>query len=234
MIQITLSPLNKFFNRSISGLLEFSYVFFKLVASVLITFEQVETCAAGAKQDGFTFLSHLVGCIDCIFHALYVNNRQSETVEEVVQFLIMQSHEDQTGTFFPNQISYFIIVVPLVLSSQNENRFSFHALQGIPARVDICCFGVVDVFHLLVGSLCLYIRRSQQSCRQKKCRYDSFFVHVIDLLILFFFPYLFFLLCFVPAFQFLLNPPFGNLAVHLFDFKSDVVSSRASATIKTF
>ena len=85
------------------------------------------------------------------------------------------------------------------------------------------------LFHLLVGSLCLYIRRSQQSCRQKKCRYDSFFVHVIDLLILFFFPYLFFLLCFVPAFQFLLNPPFGNLAVHLFDFKSDVVSSRADS-----
>lgn len=82
---------------------------------------------------------------------------------------------------------------------------------------------------LSLGAGLLYIRRSQQSCRQKKCRYDSFFVHVIDLLILFFFPYLFFLLCFVPAFQFLLNPPFGNLAVHLFDFKSDVVSSRADS-----
>ena len=85
------------------------------------------------------------------------------------------------------------------------------------------------LFHLLVGSLCLYIRRSQQPCRQKKCRYDSFFVHVIDLLILFFFPYLFFLLYLVPAFQFLLNPPLGNLAVRLFDFKSDVVPSRADS-----
>ena len=41
-----------------------------------------------------------------ILHALYIGYRQAELVKEIMQFLIVQSHVDQSGTFFFYQDVY--------------------------------------------------------------------------------------------------------------------------------
>ena len=61
-----------------------------------------------------------------------------------MKLFVVQSQVDLCRAFFPYQFFYFRIIVSLVFSSENQYRFSSHTLQGIPARVYIGCFGVID------------------------------------------------------------------------------------------
>ena len=59
----------------------------------------------------------------------------------------MQSHVDESYTFFFYQVGYFVIVIAFIFSTQYQDGFGLHALQGIPTRVYVGCFGVIDVIH---------------------------------------------------------------------------------------
>ena len=56
----------------------------------------------------------------------------------------MQSQVNQCRALFAYQIFYFRIVIAFVFSAQYQYCLGSHALQGIPAGVDIGRFGIVD------------------------------------------------------------------------------------------
>ena len=60
-----------------------------------------------------------------------------------MQLFIVQSQVDQRGAFATYQILYFGIVIPLVFAAEDKHGFGCHALQGVPAGIDIGCFGIV-------------------------------------------------------------------------------------------
>ena len=81
------------------GPLQFSHTLLKLLAAVLVALEEVEASAAGAEQYGLALLCHAVGSIHGILHALHVGHGEPEGVEELVQFLIVQTHIDESTHF---------------------------------------------------------------------------------------------------------------------------------------
>ena len=60
-----------------------------------------------------------------------------------MQLFIVQSQVDQRGAFATYQILYFGIVVSFVFAAEDKHGFGCHALQGVPAGIDIGCFGIV-------------------------------------------------------------------------------------------
>ena len=73
--------------------------------------------------------------------------RDAQTVKVVVQFLIVSTEIDDTGTFFFYQRFDGVVVVAFILSTDNENHLCLHRLECVPAGIDIGCLGVVDVLH---------------------------------------------------------------------------------------
>ena len=64
-----------------------------------------------------------------------------------MQFFIVKSQENQTAAFFSHQIGNLVVVVSFILSTQNQDGLGFHALQGIPAGIDVGRLGVVDIVY---------------------------------------------------------------------------------------
>lgn len=91
-----------------------------------------------------------------------------------------------------------------------------------------CLFVCHGLFRLLMNSLYLCVQHSRRSYHRGGYHCSSFFIRIVSLLVLFFFPCLFFLLYFIPTFRFLLGPPFNGLTMRLFSFGSSMISSHTS------
>ena len=89
-------------------------------------------------------MSHPVGRIHRILHGLDIGHGKSESVKEVMQLLVVQTHVNQSAAFLAYQIGYLVVVVTLVLAAQYQDALYRHALQGIPAAVHVGGLGVVD------------------------------------------------------------------------------------------
>ena len=61
-----------------------------------------------------------------------------------MEFLVVESQVYQSRALFTYQILDLSIVVAFVFAAENQYRFGSHALQGIPAGVDIRRFWVID------------------------------------------------------------------------------------------
>ena len=65
-------------------------------------------------------------------------------VEEVMQLAVIDSQKDEALALLGNEIFDLVVVVTLVQTTQDEDGWLCHALQCVPAGIDIRGFGVVD------------------------------------------------------------------------------------------
>ena len=61
-------------------------------------------------------------------------------IEVVVQFLVVGTEIDDACALLAHEILYRVVVIALVFAADDEYRRSCHALQRVPASVDIRCF----------------------------------------------------------------------------------------------
>ena len=64
-----------------------------------------------------------------------------------MQFLVVNSEEYQSNAFLAHKVVDFRIVIAFIHPTEDEDRRFSHALERIPARVDIGGLGVVDELH---------------------------------------------------------------------------------------
>ena len=85
----------------------------------------------------------------------------------------MQSQVNQCRALFAYQIFYFRIVIAFVFSAQYQYCLGSHALQGIPAGVDIGRFGIVD--EVDAAYTCHFLQAVFHSLEVGKCLADILF-----------------------------------------------------------
>ena len=68
-----------------------------------------------------------------------------------MQLFIVQPQINQGRAFGAYQVFYFGIVIAFVFAAKNQYGLGCHALQSIPARIDIGRFGVVDELDAAYG-----------------------------------------------------------------------------------
>lgn len=123
---------------------ELFYLVDKLFSSVFVGAEKVETGTARGEENGVPLVCSVVGLQHRRMYIVGVDDLQAEGVEMLVEFLVMKSHEDKGVAFLSYQVVDFGVVVSFVFASKYENGGCVHALEGVPAGIDIGGFGVVD------------------------------------------------------------------------------------------
>ena len=109
----------------------------ELLAAVLHVLEEVEAGAAWAQQYGVAWLGQLLAGSHAVFHAVGVANRNAQGVEVVVQLLVVGSEIYDTCTLLLYQVLDLVIIVALVLTTDDEDGRGCHALQSVPASIHI-------------------------------------------------------------------------------------------------
>jgi len=152
---MTLSPLKMLLRENLIGL-HVSDEGLELLSSVLHVLEQVEACAAWAQQNGVTGLGQFAACFHAVGHGMGVSYLDAfflcNVVEEAMQFGVVGSQVNQCTAFVQHQILDFCVVIAFVLPADDEYGGGVHALQGIPAGIHVCGFGVVDVGYTAHGA----------------------------------------------------------------------------------
>ena len=66
-----------------------------------------------------------------------IANRQTELVEVVVQLLVISTKVNDSLTLLLYEVEDVVIVVAFVLSAEDKDSRSLHALECIPASIDV-------------------------------------------------------------------------------------------------
>ena len=117
----------------------------KLLATVLHVMEEVETGAAGRKQNRVAGTGHVVTCLHAILHVVRVAYGNAQLIEEVVELRVVGTKVNQSHALLLNQLFDSVIVIAFVLTAKDEDDRCAHALQSIPASIDIGGLGVIDI-----------------------------------------------------------------------------------------
>ena len=77
----------------------------------------------------------------------------AQLIEEVVELRVVGTEINQSYALLLNQLFDGVVVVAFVLTAEDEDDRCAHALQSIPAGIDIGGLGVVDIVHAALESL---------------------------------------------------------------------------------
>ena len=118
---------------------------------MFVTVEEVETCAARREQHSVAFGGQLAACGDSVVERVGVADGGNFDGEKVEQFGVVLAHADDGFYLFADERQNFRVIVALVFAAENEDGVFRAVLKGIPARVDVCGFGIVDVTYAVDG-----------------------------------------------------------------------------------
>ena len=109
----------------------------ELSSTILHILEEVETSAARTQENGVAWLSKFVASFHAVLHIVCIANRQTELVEVVVQLLVISTKVNDSLTLLLYEVEDVVIVVAFVLSPEDKDSRSLHALECIPASIDV-------------------------------------------------------------------------------------------------
>ena len=116
-------------------MLEVSYQFLELLAAVLHILKEVERGATGRQQYRLAGLSQFVAGFYAFFHRVGVAHGDAQSVEVVVQFLVVGTQIDQCRALLLDERLDGAVVVALVLAAHNEHHLGLHRVESIPAGI---------------------------------------------------------------------------------------------------
>ena len=134
-------------SHHLNPLLQSSHQCLELLTSALHILEEVEAGAARTEQHGVAGFCKLVAGSHTVLHRVSIAYLHALVVEEVVQLCVVGTEEYECLTLLLHKVEYLVIVVALVLTTDDEDSRCLHALKRIPASVYIRSFRIVDILH---------------------------------------------------------------------------------------